>query len=127
MTAARSRPSLRASNVRWQASTAGSYRQRFLPGSDGAGQGLQSAGFGNLFSDWAIEAGLPTRYNTHGLRKTGATRVAEAGWTDHEIAAWGGWKSLSEVQRYTRTVNRRKLAQGAVHKLTPRTTSGKPK
>jgi integrase len=93
----------------------------------GQGRAFTSAGFGNLFSDWAIEAGLPTRYNTHGLRKAGATRGAEAGWTDHEIAAWGGWKSLSEVQRYTRTVNRRKLAQGAVHKLTPRTTSGKPK
>ena len=93
----------------------------------GQGKAFTSAGFGNLFSDWATEAGLPTRYNTHGLRKAGATRGAEAGWTDHEIAAWGGWKSLSEVQRYTRTVNRRKLAQGAVHKLTPRTTSGKPK
>lgn len=93
----------------------------------GQGKAFTSAGFGNLFSDWASEAGLPTRYNTHGLRKAGATRGAEAGWTDHEIAAWGGWKSLSEVQRYTRTVNRRKLAQGAVHKLTPRTTNGKPK
>ncbi len=91
------------------------------------GKAFTSAGFGNLFSDWAVEAGLPTRYNTHGLRKAGAARGAEAGWTDHEIAAWGGWKSLSEVQRYTRTVNRRKLAQGAVHKLTTRTPSGKPK
>jgi integrase len=91
------------------------------------GKAFVAAGFGNLFRDWATEAGLPKGYNTHGLRKAGATRGAEAGWTDHEIAAWGGWKSLSEVQRYTRTVNRRKLAQGAVHKLTARTPSGKPK
>lgn len=93
----------------------------------GQGKAFTSAGFGNLFSDWAIEAGLPTRYSTHGLRKAGATRGAEAGWTDHEIMAWGGWRSLSEVQRYTRSINRRRLAEGAVHKLTTRTTSGKPK
>lgn len=91
------------------------------------GKGFSSAGFGNWFHDMAAAAGLPKGYNTHGLRKAGATRGAEAGWTDHEIAAWGGWKSLSEVQRYTRTVNRRKLAQGAVHKLTARTPTGKPK
>ena len=40
---------------------------------------------------------MPKGYNTHGLRKAGATRGADAGWTDHEIMAWGGWKSLSEV------------------------------
>lgn len=91
------------------------------------GKAFVAAGFGNLFRHWATEGGLPTGYNTHGLRKAGATRGADAGWTDHEIMAWGGWKSLSEVQRYTRDANRRKLAQGAVHKLTPRTTSGKPK
>jgi integrase len=91
------------------------------------GRAFVAAGFGNLFRDWATEAGLPKGYNTHGLRKAGATRGADAGWTDHEIMAWGGWKSLSEVQRYTRAANRRKLAQGAVHKLTTGTTGGKPK
>lgn len=92
----------------------------------GEGRAFSSAGFGNWFHDMAVEAGLPD-LNTHGLRKAGATRGAEAGWTDHEIMAWGGWKSLAQVQLYTRTVNRRKLAQGAVHKLNPRTTTGKPK
>lgn len=79
--------------------------------------GKAAAEFGNWFRDRAEEAGLPTGYNTPGLRKAGATRGAEAGWTDHEIMAWGGWTSLSEVQRYTRAANRRKLARGAVHKL----------
>jgi hypothetical protein len=27
--------------------------------------------------------------------------LANHGATDHEIMAWGGWSSLSEVQRYT--------------------------
>ena len=72
------------------------------------GRPFAAAGFGNWFRDMAAGAGLPTDYNSHGLRKAGATRGAEAGWTDHEIMAWGGWKSLSEVQRYTRAANRRK-------------------
>ncbi len=90
------------------------------------GKAFSSAGFGNWFHEMAVAAGL-LDLNSHGLRKAGATRGAEAGWTDHEIAAWGGWKSLSQVQLYTRTANRRKLAQGAVHKLTPRSSGGKPK
>ncbi len=81
------------------------------------GKSFTANGFGNRFREWCDEAGLPKRYNSHGLRKAGATRGAEAGWTDHEIMAWGGWTSLSEVQRYTKAANRRKLARGAVHKL----------
>lgn len=91
-----------------------------------AGAAFTAAGFGNLFADWAAEAGLPKGYNTHGLRKAGATRGADALWTDHEIMAWGGWKSISEVQNYTKAANRRRLAKGAVHKLTSRTSGGKP-
>ena len=90
------------------------------------GKAFTAAGFGNWFRDMADAAGLSTGYNTHGLRKAGATRGAEAGWTDHEIMAWGGWKSLSEVQRYTRAANRRKLAQGAVYKLATGTAGVKP-
>jgi integrase len=90
------------------------------------GKAFTAAGFGNWFRKMADEAGLQSGFNTHGLRKAAATRGAEAGWTDHEIMAWGGWTSLSEVQRYTRAANRKKLAQGAVHKLTKGTSGGKP-
>jgi integrase len=37
--------------------------------------------------------------SAHGLRKAGATRLAEHGCSDHEIMAWGGWTTLKEVQR----------------------------
>ncbi len=90
------------------------------------GRAFSAASLGNWFHKQTVAVGLTDR-SMHGLRKAGATRGAEAGWTDHEIAAWGGWKSLAQVQLYTRTANRRKLAQGAVHKLTTRTTTGKPK
>jgi hypothetical protein len=49
----------------------------------------------------------------HGVRKAGATRLAESGATDHMIMVWGGWKTLKEVQRYTRAANRKLLAQQA--------------
>jgi integrase len=51
-----------------------------------------------------------------GLRKAGATRLAEHG-TDHEIMAWGGWSSLKEVQRYTKAANRKRLALQGADKL----------
>lgn len=90
------------------------------------GKTFAVAGFGNWFRSMCAEAGLPKGYNVHGLRKSGATRLADAGCSDHEIMSWGGWKSLSEVQRYTRAANRRKLAAGVVRKLETGTTSGKP-
>lgn len=85
----------------------------------------------STFTDWfrkvCDEAGLPEKRSVHGLRKSGAIRLAEAGCTDHEIMAWGGWTSLSEVQRYTKKAKRRKLAQGAVLKLEARTSTDNPK
>jgi integrase len=76
------------------------------------GRPFTAAGFGNWFRDQCNAAGISK--SAHGLRKAGATRLAEAGATDHEIMAWGGWKTLAEVKRYTEAANRRRLAlQGA--------------
>jgi integrase len=74
-----------------------------------------AAGFGGWFRDRCDDAGIPL--SAHGLRKAGAARLAEAGATDHEIMAWGGWTSLKEVQRYTKAANRRRLAMRAADKL----------
>ena len=63
----------------------------------------------------------PCRADAHGLRKAGAVRFAEHGCTEHEIAAFGGWKSIREVQRYSRMEDRRQLALRAAAKLKPRT------
>jgi integrase len=91
------------------------------------GNPFRPSSFSGWFRSMCLEAGLPEGHSVHGLRKSGATRLADAGCSDHEIMSWGGWKSLSEVQRYTRAANRRKLAQGVVLKLETRTTSGNPK
>jgi integrase len=80
------------------------------------GKPFTPAGFGNYFRDQCDLAGL-SNLSAHGLRKAGATRLAEAGATNHEIMAWGGWTTLKEVQRYTRAANRKRLALQAAGKL----------
>lgn len=53
----------------------------------------------------------------HGLRKTTAIKLAEAGCSAHEIMAITGHASLKEVERYTKGVAQAKLADRAMKKL----------
>ena len=53
------------------------------------GKPFTPAGFGNWFRERCDEAGVSL--SAHGLRKAGATRLADHGCSDHEIMAWGGW------------------------------------
>jgi integrase len=81
----------------------------------------------SAFSAWfrreCNAAGLP-HCSAHGLRKAAARRLAEAGCTAHEIAAITGHASLREIERYTRAVEQRRLAEAAMTKT--RTSIGKP-
>ena len=79
------------------------------------GKPFSAAGFGNWFRDRCNEAGLP-HCSAHGLRKATARRLAEAGCTMHEIAAITGHASLSEIQRYTKAVDQKRLAFSAMEK-----------
>ena len=54
--------------------------------------------------------------SAHGLRKAAARRLAEAGCTAHEIGAITGHISLSELVRYTRAADQRRLAEAALAK-----------
>lgn len=74
-------------------------------------------GLGNDFARWVTEAGLPSHCRLHGLKKGGMRRRAEAGNTAHELMAFSGHKSLSEVQRYTEAVNKKKLAASGAAKM----------
>ena len=73
-------------------------------------------GFGNRFKDWCMDANLP-HCSCHGLRSATASRLAERGATDFEIMAITGHKSLSEVQRYTRSARTKVMADSAMNKL----------
>jgi integrase len=74
------------------------------------------AGFGNWFRERCDEAGLP-QCSAHGLRKLVATRLANFGCSEEEIKAITGHKSSSEVARYTKARDQKRLAKSAVSKL----------
>lgn len=80
------------------------------------GEGFTAKGFGNWFSDAARKAGL-TNCSAHGLRKSAARRLAEAGATAHQIMAITGHRSLKEVERYTRAADQKTNAQAAMAKV----------
>ena len=50
----------------------------------------------------------------HGLRHTVATKMADAGADDKAIAAITGHKSMSQIQRYTRTASQKRRAKAAI-------------
>jgi integrase len=80
------------------------------------GAPFTSAGFGNWFREKCDEAGLP-QCSAHGLRKLVATRLANAGCSEEEIKAITGHKSSSEVARYTKASDQKRLAGSAAGKL----------
>ena len=81
-----------------------------------SGRPLTKESFGNLFRKACSAAGLPNR-SAHGLRKAAATRAANAGATVAELEAIFGWQGGTMAALYTRAADRRRLAQGAMHKL----------
>jgi integrase len=77
------------------------------------GKSFTAAGFGNWFRDRCNEAGLP-QCSAHGLRKCAATRLADAGCSLHQVMAMTGHKSMSEVARYTKAADQKRLAREAL-------------
>jgi integrase len=69
--------------------------------------------FTNWFKQQCKVAGLP-QCSAHGLRKAGATRLANAGCSTDQVKAITGHKTLSEVARYTRAADQRRLARQAL-------------
>lgn len=73
-------------------------------------------GFGNWFRETVRAAGLEG-LSAHGLRKSMCTRLANAGCTAYEIMAISGHLTLSEVERYTREADMKRLSVSATDKL----------
>jgi len=73
------------------------------------------------YADWfktaCEKAGLP-KCSSHGLRKAGARRMAEAGMTPHQIQAVTGHRTLKEVQLYADDANRLTLGDIGIGGLT---------
>jgi len=87
------------------------------------GQPFTAAGFGSWFREQCDAAGL-SACSAHGLRKAAARRLAEAGFTEHDIASITGHASLREIVRYTKAVDQKKLAASAMQKVRSRTSIG---
>ena len=80
------------------------------------GKPYTAAGFGNYFRALCDQAGCPD-VSAHGLRKATARRLAEIGCSANQIASITGHASLSEVQRYTKAADRKRMAREAMAKL----------
>jgi len=78
------------------------------------GRQMTRPGLTRFMADAIEKADLPAKCVSHGLRKAGMRRMAELGYSVHQIAAWSGHKSLREVQRYTEAADQRRLARDAM-------------
>ena len=86
-----------------------------LATNDGA-KGYAVESFGILFRSWCNEAVLPG-CSAHGLRKTGARRLAEAGASELEVMSFLGLATAREASRYVAAANRASLADSGMAKL----------
>lgn len=75
--------------------------------------------FGSSRSDKALGTLIRTsarlakvEKSAHGLRKSRAIALAEAGATTHQIGAWTGHKTLKEIEHYTQKASRRRAVMG---------------
>lgn len=85
---------------------------------------MKKESFGNWFGEACRKAGI--HKSAHGLRKAGATRDANRGWTESELEAKYGWRGGRMASHYTRTMNRERLAIQAAQRTTTRTSIPAP-
>src|SRR5262249_34392397 len=72
-----------------------------------SGKSYSAGDFSEQFRAWCDAAGLPLACNSHGLRKTAARRLAEAGCSAHEISAITGHASCAKLSVTPRPPTRR--------------------
>ena len=76
------------------------------------GRPYSAKGLANAFKKWCRKAGLP-HCSVHTVRKGTLTMMANRGRSVHEIAAYGGHKSLRMVETYTRKRDEARLSRSA--------------
>lgn len=81
------------------------------------GRPWQAQAFGAWCAEAIEAAGLPDECVWHGLRKTAARRLAEAGCTVDEIRAITGHASAAMATHYVRAADQRRMASAAIRKL----------
>lgn len=87
---------------------------------------FSAAGFGNLFRQWCVDAGIDAGLSPHGLRKAMCRRLAEAGATTLQIMAITGHKNVDEIEVYVAAANQQGLGRDAMAKIETGTPIGNP-
>lgn len=80
------------------------------------GRPYTAKGFYNWFKAACVDARVGNCC-PHGLRKSAATRLADAGCTEAQIMAVTGHATTKEIQRYTRARDQRGLADDAMARI----------
>lgn len=107
-------------HTRLQAELAAAPKDRMTFVQTEYGKPFSGPGFTNWFHSVTEAAGLKG-CTPHGLRKTAAAALAEAGCSGKEIMAITGHANLSEVTLYTASADQERLADQAMQKLEKRT------
>ena len=81
------------------------------------GKGFDAVYFGAWFAESIEDAGLPDDCVLHGLRKTAARKLADAGCSEDEIKSITGHTTSLMVGHYTKTADKKKRATAAILKL----------
>ena len=81
------------------------------------GKPFSKNGFGNRFKSWCRDAGLPDDLAAHGVRKAIGVILAEAGCSQYEIMSIHGHSDPATSKIYTKSVERRKLAETGFGRL----------
>jgi integrase len=82
------------------------------------GAPFQSAtGFSQWFVDQRKSAGLPNECVPHGLRKTAAAKLAEAGVGEFMLMSVMGWTNPNQARKYIEKASRAKMAGRAIEML----------
>jgi integrase len=85
------------------------------------GQPITRRTLTHLMKRAAAETGLPPRCIPHGLRKAILRRLAESGGTAKELQSISGHATLTEIERYTKAADQKRLSAAAIAKLKRRT------
>jgi len=85
-----------------------------IVGAERTGSPMTVGSLSLVMSEAIEAAGLPDRCVSHGLRKASMRRMAELGFSTHQIASWSGHKTLREIEHYTKAAEQKKMALGGV-------------
>lgn len=90
------------------------------------GKPFTRAGLGQRMRKWCDDAGLP-HCSAHGLRKAITRRAAEAGASNQELKAVGGWTTDRQVATYTAAVEQKRMAEQAIAPVIAFDLANRPK